>query len=62
MRERKSAHAIKPDDPAEYQCFLDIARDVETAKVPGAVHRALDKVIRPRRLGTVGVIRLWQFG
>jgi hypothetical protein len=39
------------DDPAEYQRFLDMAREVEADESPGALDRALDKldVVRPEK-------------
>lgn len=35
------------DDAAEYQRFLDMAREVEADETPGALDRAFEKVIRP---------------
>jgi len=35
------------NDPAEYQRFLDMAREVEADETPGALDRAVEKVIRP---------------
>jgi len=35
------------NDPAEYQRFLDMAREVEVDQTPGALDRAFEKVIRP---------------
>lgn len=35
------------DDPAEYQRFLDMAREVEADETPGALDRAFEKVIKP---------------
>jgi hypothetical protein len=33
------------NDPAEYQRFLDMAREVEADETPGAMDRAFEKVI-----------------
>ena len=40
------------NDPAEYQRFLDMAREVEADETPGALDRALDKieVTRPKEV------------
>ena len=35
-----------PDDPAEYQRFLDIAREVGADEDPKALDREFEKVIR----------------
>jgi hypothetical protein len=35
----------KPDDPAEYQRFLDMAREVEAEEDAGAMDRAFENVI-----------------
>jgi hypothetical protein len=35
------------DDPAQYQRFLDMAREVEAEESPDAMDRAFAKVIRP---------------
>lgn len=35
----------KPDDPAEYQRFLDMAREVEAEEDEGALDRAFTKVV-----------------
>jgi hypothetical protein len=35
------------EDPAEYQRFLDMAKEVEADETPGALDRAFDKVVRP---------------
>ncbi len=43
--------ATVPDDPAEYQRFLDMARQVEADETPGALDRAFNKVIRPPSAG-----------
>lgn len=37
---------VVPDDPAEYQRFLDIAREVGADEDEGALDRAFDKVIK----------------
>jgi hypothetical protein len=34
-----------PDDPAEYQRFIDMAREIEADESPEAIDRAFDKVI-----------------
>ena len=45
MPARKPPH---PDNPAEYQRFLDMAHEVEADEDPDALDRAFEKVIRPR--------------
>ncbi len=35
-----------PDDPAQSQRFIDMARELETDECPQAFKRVLDKVIR----------------
>jgi len=37
--------AAKPDDPAQYQRFLDMAKEVEADESPDAMDRAFDKVV-----------------
>ena len=49
------------NDPAEYQRFLDVAREVEADETPGALDRAFDRmdvrkppkpvIVEPRRSG-----------
>jgi hypothetical protein len=41
-----------PDDPTEYQRFLDMAREVEADEDPEALDRALAKSIR-RKIPTL---------
>lgn len=36
----------QPDDPAQYQRFLDMARELEADEAPDAMDRAFGKVIR----------------
>ncbi len=36
-----------PDDPAEYERFVEIARELGVDETPDALDRAFDKVIRP---------------
>ena len=38
-----------PDDPAEYEHFLDTARKVEVDESPEAFDRAFTKVVRPAK-------------
>jgi hypothetical protein len=38
----------KPDDPAEYQRFIDMAREVEADEAEEAIDRAFEKVIQPK--------------
>ena len=49
MPARKPPHdeptVVTPDNPAEYQRFLDMAREVEADETPGALDRAFEKVI-----------------
>jgi cell fate (sporulation/competence/biofilm development) regulator YlbF (YheA/YmcA/DUF963 family) len=47
MPARKPQTSRPIDDPAEYQRFLDMAREVEADETPGALDRAFDKVVRP---------------
>jgi hypothetical protein len=37
------------DDPAESRRFIDMAREVEVDETPGAMDRAFEKVIQPKR-------------
>lgn len=37
----------RADDPEQSQRFIDMAREVEADETPGALNRALDKVIPP---------------
>jgi hypothetical protein len=48
---RKPQKSKPLTDPAEYQRFLDMAREVEADETPGAIDRALDKVqvVRPMK-------------
>jgi hypothetical protein len=46
---RKSVGPKLPDDPAEYQRFLDMAREVKADVDPKALDRAFEKVMRPSR-------------
>jgi hypothetical protein len=39
----------QPDDPAEYQRFLDMAREVEADDTPGALDRAFEKIVKPKQ-------------
>jgi hypothetical protein len=47
---RKPQPRSNADDPAEYQRFLDVAREVGADETPGALGRALDKVVRPKEV------------
>lgn len=38
-----------PDDPAEYQRFLDMAREVEADEDPEAINRAFRRVVKPSK-------------
>ena len=42
MPDRKPAP--KPDNPAQYQRFLDMAKEVETDESPDAMDRVFDKL------------------
>jgi hypothetical protein len=44
---RKPPPPRPPDDPAEYQRFLDMAREVGADEDPAALDRAFSKVVRP---------------
>ena len=46
MCTREPDPPVTPDDPAEYQRFLDMAREVEANEDPDAVDRAFNAVIR----------------
>jgi hypothetical protein len=37
----------KPDNPAQFKRFIDMAREVEADESPDALDRAFKKVIRP---------------
>jgi cell fate (sporulation/competence/biofilm development) regulator YlbF (YheA/YmcA/DUF963 family) len=39
---------VVPDDPAEYQRFLDMAKEVEADESAGALDRAFDRVVKPK--------------
>ena len=41
----------KPDDPAEYERFVEIARSLGVDESPDALDRAFDKVIPGAPLG-----------
>jgi hypothetical protein len=41
---RKPAPPVKPDDPAQYQRFPDMAKEVEADKSPDAMDRVFDKL------------------
>lgn len=49
MPDRKPQTPRPPDDPAEYQRFLDMAKEVEADETPEAMDRALGK-IDPRKV------------
>jgi hypothetical protein len=38
---------VNPDDPAEYQRFVEAARKLEADESPDALDRAFEKIIRP---------------
>ncbi len=42
---RKTQKPKSPEDPAEYQRFLDMAREVEADVSEGALDRAFEKVM-----------------
>jgi hypothetical protein len=54
---RKSQKPKPLTDPAEYQRFLDMAREVGADETPGAMDRALGKVevARPKPSGIISV-------
>lgn len=37
----------KPDDPAQYNRFVELAREVEADEAPDAMDRAFERVIQP---------------
>jgi hypothetical protein len=39
--------APKPDNPEQFKRFIETAREVEVDESPGALERALDRVISP---------------
>jgi hypothetical protein len=39
--------APKPDNPEQFKRFIKTAREVEVDESPGALERALDRVISP---------------
>ena len=39
---------IKPDDPAEYQRFLETAKQVEADETPGSFDRAFKKIVKAK--------------
>jgi hypothetical protein len=41
----KTTSPPAPDDPAEYQRFIDMAHEVEADETPGALDRAFKRVI-----------------
>ena len=45
MPARKPPAQRQPDDPAEYQRFLDMAREVGADEDPEALDRAFNKVV-----------------
>jgi hypothetical protein len=51
MRTPKVTVPPAPDDPAEYQRFLDMAREVEADEDPEAINRAFRRVIKPPKTG-----------
>jgi hypothetical protein len=48
MPARKPQTPRPLEDPAEYQRFLDMAKEVEADETPGALDRAFDKVVKPK--------------
>lgn len=47
MPARKPQTRRPLEDSAEYQRFLDMAKEVEADESPGALDRAFDRVIQP---------------
>lgn len=41
----------KPDDPAESKRFIDMAREIDADESKGALDRAFDKVVPPKKRG-----------
>ena len=39
----------QPDDPEQFKRFIDMAREVEADESEGAMDRAFNKVIRPKK-------------
>ena len=48
MPARKPSPPVAPDDPAEYERFVEAARKLGVDESPDALDRAFEKVIRPR--------------
>lgn len=48
MPTQKKQSPRLPDDPAEYQRFLDMAREVEADEDPAALDRAFKQVVKPK--------------
>ena len=48
MPARKPDAPVTPDDPAEYQRFIDMARELGADEDPEAIDRAFEKVMRKK--------------
>jgi len=43
----------KPDDPEQYRRFVETARELEADESPGAMDRAFEQVVKPKRAGGI---------
>lgn len=57
MPARKPPPPPEADDPEQSRRFIDMAREVETDESPGAMDRAFDKVVKPRKVMAPSVPR-----
>jgi hypothetical protein len=54
MPEPKQDVPITPGDPAEYQRFLDMARELGADEDPEAIDRAFDRIVSPKKITPSG--------
>jgi hypothetical protein len=47
----KTPEQVRPDNPEEYQRFVELARDLEADESPGAMDRAFERVVKPKKSG-----------